>query len=139
MNTTAQLSIKGGVAATGNVTINGQVGFTYAVDGEIPTDHCEYELRADDLGDGAPVAVRAAIEAAGTFDAEQADEGFTLRMICAIAGLPRTLDELRQVPLLIAPFDGPVARASRVYCSDVVLAMVGPGWPAGDLHDGTRQ
>ncbi|MBU3064886.1 hypothetical protein KO481_25570 [Nocardia sp. NEAU-G5] len=29
----------------------------------------------------------------------------TMRMICALAGLPRTLDELRDVPLVIAPYE----------------------------------
>lgn len=97
------LSSAGGAAATSVVSITGHVNFDYAVDGETL---CYHSRDDSDLDDPArvPAEVRAAVEAAGTVEAEY-DDGITMRIICALGGLPRTLDELREVPLLIAPHD----------------------------------
>ncbi|WP_156959542.1 hypothetical protein [Nocardia sp. BMG51109] len=96
------LSAKGTVAATSNVAMTGHIGFTYAVDGNILfwRSHDEFDPDLDD----APAEARAATESAGTIDAEF-DDGVTMRTICALTGLPRTLAELREIPLMIAPYD----------------------------------
>ena len=104
MDATEALSIKGKVAATGNIAITGQVGFTYAVNGKILVQETEDVPSSTELGENTPAKVRAAVKAAGIFDSGD-DYGVSMRMICALAGLPRTLDELRQIPLLVAPLD----------------------------------
>ncbi|MFI6762000.1 hypothetical protein ACIBF5_22950 [Micromonospora sp. NPDC050417] len=96
------LSTEGGIAATSNTTINGQTGFAYAVDGTIEVVLDSFELAEPD-GD-LPAEVRAAIDAAGRFDADE-DIHINMRVLCALAGLPRTLDDLRATPLLIAPLN----------------------------------
>jgi hypothetical protein len=106
VDTTAALSATGTVAATGSVAITGPIGFAYAVDGQLLVSHSDtgFEFDSADLDDDLPAQVRAAAEAAGTIDTDL-DDGITMRMICALAGLPRTLDELRDTPLLIAPHE----------------------------------
>ncbi|MGF6882733.1 hypothetical protein ABIA39_001675 [Nocardia sp. GAS34] len=85
--------------------MTGHVGFAYAVDGQLLVFHTDNRFDIADLDDHVPSQqVRAAAEAAGTVDAAF-DDGITMRMICALAGLPRTLDELRDVPLVIAPHE----------------------------------
>ncbi|WP_216893023.1 hypothetical protein [Nocardia alni] len=104
VDSTAALSTKGGVAATAAVSITGHIGFTYAVDGDIKVWHSDRGFEATDLENDAPAEVRAAAEAAGTIQAEP-DDGITMRMICALTGLPRTMNELREIPLLIVPHE----------------------------------
>jgi len=104
LNTTATLSGMGKVAATSSIAVTGQAEFTYAVDGEILVMSGDPVFSATDLDKDAPPEVRLAIEAAGTFEAGE-DIGLGMRTICALAGLPRTLDQLRQLPLLLAPLE----------------------------------
>ncbi|WP_067666242.1 hypothetical protein [Nocardia miyunensis] len=97
------LSAAGVAAASSIVSMTGHIGFSYAVDGEILYGRANDECYPSDLA-GVPAEVRAAVEAAGAYDGES-DDGITMRMICALGGLPRTLDELRAIPSLIAPYD----------------------------------
>ncbi|GAA1968591.1 hypothetical protein [Amycolatopsis minnesotensis] len=98
------LSGKGSAAATSHVSITGNTGFTYATGGEILVDVSDKPFERSDLLEEPPAEIRAALDAAGSFDIEY-DDGLPMRMICALAGLPRTLDELRRIPLLIAPLE----------------------------------
>ncbi|WP_157117238.1 hypothetical protein [Nocardia vaccinii] len=97
------LSTAGAAAAISSVAITGHINFGYAIDGETLFFHSRDESDLDDLAE-VPAEVRAAVEAAGTVGAEF-DDGTTMRIICALGGLPRTLAELREIPLLIAPYD----------------------------------
>jgi|GEM_PF-3510044 len=101
---TEALSAKGGIAATSHVAMTGHIDFIYAVDGNIQACHSDNGFAPTDLEDDAPAEVRAATEAAGTVDVEH-DDGITMRIICALTGLPRTLAELREIPLVIAPLE----------------------------------
>ncbi|MFF3568934.1 DUF6461 domain-containing protein [Nocardia jiangxiensis] len=103
VETVSALSTAGAVAATSSVAMTGHINFSYAVDGETLFYHSGDESDLDDP-DEVPAEMRAVAEAAGTVDAEF-DDGITMRMICALGGLPRTLDELREIPLVIAPYD----------------------------------
>jgi hypothetical protein len=102
---TEALSADGRKAATSVVTINLDTSFGYAVDGEtvLSTSADDLDL-AEDLP-AMPEEVRAAFEAAGTFDAEHLDPGepdydITMRAACALAGLVCTTEDLRRLPLL---------------------------------------
>jgi len=103
-NTTEGLSRAGKIAVTSGIAITGQAYLTYAADGTILLLSGDPVFRAADLGEDAPADLRAAVDAAGTFGAE-VDFGLGMRTICALAGLPRTLDQLRQLPLLLAALD----------------------------------
>lgn len=98
------LSDKGSTAATSHVSITGNTGFTYAVEGELLVNVSEKPFERSDLEEEPPAEIRAALDAAESFAIEY-DDGLPMRMICALAGLPRTLDELRRIPLLIAPLE----------------------------------
>jgi hypothetical protein len=112
---TAQvLSSNGEVAATGYYTINGHAGFTYAVNGEVLAQvddggwlTGEVLPRLADLADDRLAGVSAAFESAGTIstDSGELDNYASMRAICALAGLPRTMADLRQIPLLVAPLN----------------------------------
>jgi hypothetical protein len=59
-----------------------------------------------------PAELRAAIEAAGVADWEALEPGevdslIGMRAACALAGLTVTLDDIRRIPLLIAPLHEP--------------------------------
>jgi hypothetical protein len=98
------LSAGGREAGTSTWTINADTFFAYAVDGDL-------QLNVEDVDpaqDGITADLRAAIDAAGTFasaDGEDGDLdcGINMRVLCAVAGLNLTLDDLRQIPLLAAP------------------------------------
>ncbi|WIX98201.1 hypothetical protein QRX60_29500 [Amycolatopsis mongoliensis] len=103
------LSVGGRIAATGRYTINADAGLTYAADGEtvawITVDDLDLEA---DLP-GLPAELRAAFESAGTFDDGELDPGepdpqICMRAVCALAGLHCTIEDLREIPLLIAVF-----------------------------------
>jgi hypothetical protein len=96
------LSGDGRVAATGYATITGHAGFLYAVDSDLLTN--QELLALADLDDDTPAEARAAFESAGSFDPEY-DDHVSMRAVCVLAGLPSTLSDLRQIPLLVAPLD----------------------------------
>lgn len=103
VESTPALSRAGGAAATANVALTGHIGFDYAIDGQTVFYHSGDESSFDEPGE-VPAEIRAAVEAAGTVETEY-DDGITMRFVCALGGLPRTLDELREIPLVIAPLD----------------------------------
>lgn len=105
----AVLSADGRVAATSYFSINADASLTYYADGNeiawINVDDLELDTDLADL----PDELRAAFEAAGTVDHDYLDPGeadfaIGLRAISALAGIHYTLDELRQIPLLVTPF-----------------------------------
>ncbi|MGW1564507.1 DUF6461 domain-containing protein [Streptomyces sp. NPDC002144] len=105
---TNALSADGRTAATSVYTINADAHLTYAVAGE----QVEW-VNVDDLDlnedlPSMPAELRAAFEAAGNVPAEdfepgEADGDIVMRVACALAGLALTLDDIRRVPLLVAP------------------------------------
>lgn len=109
---TKALSAHGRTAATSVFTINADASLVYAVDGAeaawINVDDLDIER---DLP-GMPDELRAAFQAAGTVEADclepgepgEPDHDIAMRAICALAGLVRTTDELRRIPLLATPF-----------------------------------
>jgi hypothetical protein len=106
---TKALSAHGRTAATSVFSINADASLVYAVDGAevawIDVDDLDLE---QDLP-GMPDELRAAFQAAGTAEADYLDPGqpdydIAMRAICALAGLVRTTDELRRIPLLATPF-----------------------------------
>ena len=96
------LSAEGRVAATSDWTINSDTSIAYAEDGEVvfAVTHA-YDPERDD--ENLPHQLRPAIEAAGRVaDVENGyDRGINMRIVCALAGLTWTPDELRAEPLLI--------------------------------------
>ncbi|MGX7828847.1 DUF6461 domain-containing protein [Actinokineospora sp. 24-640] len=99
LNATAELSRRGEVAATANVTLDGRSQFAYAVGGDI-VFHAESHELAEDAGSG-PAEVRAAVrDVTGGHHL-----GLPMRALCALAGLPRTLAEVRALPLLVGAVD----------------------------------
>lgn len=105
---TNALAADGRTAATTVYTINGDAHLTYAVDGkQVEWVNVDDLLLEDDLP-GMPAELRAAFEAAGTIEIEDFDLGevdglIAMRATCALAGLAVTLDDVRRVPLLVAP------------------------------------
>lgn len=96
------LSSRGTIAASGYVTITAHAGFTYAVDGDLLTNQELFALAH--LADDTPAELRGVFESAGSCDIEF-DDYVSMRAICVLAGLPRTMAGLRQIPLLVAPLD----------------------------------
>jgi hypothetical protein len=106
---TPPLSAAGRTAATSMFSVNADASLTYAVDGE-PLAW----ISADDLDLAAdlptlPAELRAAFEAAGTVAHDYLPEGavdydICMRAVCALAGLRCTLEDLRGMPLVLAPF-----------------------------------
>jgi len=100
------LSANGREAAsvTGGETLNPR--FTYAVDGVVLFEVIDDDI--DPADDDIPAALRPAVEAAGTFESDDLDSepdfAINMRVQCALAGLQFTLHDLRQIPLLAAPF-----------------------------------
>ncbi|MFD9958315.1 hypothetical protein [Amycolatopsis sp. NPDC058986] len=121
----AVLSAAGGVAAMANWTINGDTGLDYGVDGMLVFSTAE-GIDPDLDGDRLPAELRPAVDAAGFFDLadlrasgledpddgiddideEYLDCGRNWRVVCALAGFRLTLDDLRRLPLLMAPREG---------------------------------
>lgn len=106
---TPELAADGRAAATSMLSINADASLTYVVDGEelawINVDDLEFERDLVDM----PEELRAAFEAAGTFDVDylepgEADYSICMRAISALAGMRWTLDDLRRIPLLVTPF-----------------------------------
>jgi hypothetical protein len=78
----------------------------YAVDGKLVLHVTDDEIEPED--DDVPPGLRAAIYAAGAFQSwddpdDEVDSAVNLRVLCALARLKVTLDDLRQIPLLAAP------------------------------------
>jgi hypothetical protein len=99
------LSASGREAAT-STWINADTSLSYAVNGELLVNVFE---DVDPAEDDIPASLQSAVEAAGHFgpgDGEDdgLDCGINMRVLCALAGLNITLDELREIPLLAAPF-----------------------------------
>ena len=99
------LSARGRVAATSTWTINADTFLAYAVDGDLLLDVAE---DVDPAAEDIPAGLRAAIDAAGTFGPGDGEDGElncgnNMRVLCALAGLSLTLDDLRQISLLAAP------------------------------------
>lgn len=96
------LSGKGKTAATSYVTITGHAGFVYAADGDVMTN--QELFGPDELDEDTPAEIRAVLEQAGTFETDF-DDYLGMRAICLLAELPRTLQDLRRIPLLVAPLE----------------------------------
>ncbi len=82
---------------------------SYAVNGEQLAYLDVDDLDLEEDVPGMPAELRAAFDAAGVFDIEgaepgEADYAIGMRVVCAMAGLTCTLDDLRRVPLLGTPF-----------------------------------
>jgi hypothetical protein len=100
------LSADGREAATSTFTVEGDTNLAYASDGDLLFFVVE---NVDPAGSDIPAKLRPAVQAAGTFESgdeedDYPDEGINMRVLCALAGLTITLDELRKIPLLVAPF-----------------------------------
>lgn len=93
------LSADGRVAATSDWTINAKTSIAYAEDGELVFAVTEaYDPERDD--ENTPDQLRPAIEAAGRVQ-DGDDYEVNMRIVCALAGLTWTPEELRAEPLLI--------------------------------------
>ncbi|MGW2262675.1 DUF6461 domain-containing protein [Streptomyces sp. NPDC001780] len=106
---TPSLSAEGRTAATSMFSINADASLAYAVDGEqlawINVDDLDLATDLPNM----PAELRAAFVAAGTADLDYLEPGapdysIGFRVICALAGLTCTLDDLRRVPLLVTAF-----------------------------------
>ncbi|MFE5566550.1 hypothetical protein ACFQ68_16310 [Amycolatopsis japonica] len=102
LDAAAVLSAQGKAAATGYSAITGHAGLLYAVDGELVVNQELFDPA--ELDGDSPAEVRTAVELAGAFET-RFDDYLGMRAVCVLAGLPRTLDDLRKVALLIAPLD----------------------------------
>ena len=96
------LSADGRAAATSDWTINADTGICYAEDGQLLLAVPEaYDPEYHD--EHTPDHLRPVIEAAGRV--EEAEDGddydINMRIVCVLAGLTWTPDELRAEPLLI--------------------------------------
>jgi hypothetical protein len=80
--------------------------FGYAADGVVLFE-IDYE-DIDAANQGIPAGLRPAVESAGILEPDVLEDGhdfaINARVVCALAGLQLTLNELRQIPLLVAPF-----------------------------------
>lgn len=106
---TRALSAHGRTAATSVYSINADAHLVYAVDGEEVAWIDVEDLNPERDLPGMPDELRAAFQAAGTVEDDslepgQPDYDTAMRAICALAGLVRTTDELRSIPLLATPF-----------------------------------
>ncbi|MFD9698084.1 DUF6461 domain-containing protein [Lentzea sp. NPDC059081] len=106
---TISLSADGSTAASSLDTINADASLSYAVNGE---ELAFVDVNDLDLGadlPGMPAELRAAFDAAGVFDDEdiapgEVDHAIGMRVVCALAGLVCTLDDLRRITLTGVPF-----------------------------------
>ncbi|MFE5564850.1 DUF6461 domain-containing protein [Amycolatopsis japonica] len=108
---TILLSADGRTAASSLYTINADASLSYAVNGEQLAHLNVDDLDLDEELPGLPAELRAAFEAAGVFEIEdedlepgEADYAICMRVVCALAGLTGTLDDLRRIPLTVTPF-----------------------------------
>ncbi|MDH6707061.1 hypothetical protein P3T27_003790 [Kitasatospora sp. MAA19] len=102
------LSTTGKQAATCTFSINADTNLDYAVDGELLFSIFE-ELDPAHDAEEIPAGLRDAVAAAGIFerdhlDDDEPDAAINMRVLCALAGLQCTLDDLRRIPLWAAPF-----------------------------------
>jgi Family of unknown function (DUF6461) len=106
---TTLLSVHRRTAATSRSSVDTVATLTYAVDGNqfawIDVDDFDLDV---DLP-GLPAELRAAFQIAGNVENDYLDPGqpdhyICMRAICALAGLYCTVDDLRQIPLLVTPF-----------------------------------
>jgi hypothetical protein len=98
------LSANGGKAATGTEGHSLNTMFAYAIDGVVSFDVTDGDIDPGD--EEIPAGLRPAVDAAGIFGSGDLEPDFSInmRVLCALAGLQCTLDDLRQIPLLVAPF-----------------------------------
>jgi hypothetical protein len=95
-------------AASSTLSINADVSLWYAVDGELLLQAVE---EVDPERDDIPAGLQGAVEAAGRFEpaGDEADEddgpdlAVNMRVVCALAGLNLTLEDLYGIPLIGAP------------------------------------
>jgi hypothetical protein len=99
------LSAGGREAASSTSTTNADINLFYAVDGDLLLHAVE---EVDPETDDIPAGLRAAVEAAGTFECADSrddeddgpDPAVNIRVVCALAGLNLTLEELRGIQLI---------------------------------------
>ncbi|MFJ9352165.1 hypothetical protein [Streptomyces sp. NPDC101237] len=105
---TADVLSRGGrQAVTTLYTINGHASLHYAVDGKEIVEVVFDELSLDERLPGMPAELAAAFEAAGIADWEDLEPGevdslIGMRVACAMAGAVLTLDDLRDMHLVVA-------------------------------------
>jgi hypothetical protein len=101
------LSAYGRTAATSTTTLKACTDLAYAVDGQLLI-HITAELDPAERGQDIPAGLQAAVEAARIFELDypgkgEPDGAINMRVLCALAELHCTLDDLREIPLLAAP------------------------------------
>ncbi|MFE5564707.1 hypothetical protein ACFQ68_06915 [Amycolatopsis japonica] len=106
---TQELSANGRIAATAEFSINAVARLSFAIAGQEIFECSLDNLVLDTDLPGMPPELVAAFEDAGTFELDYLDPGepdFNIfaRVLCALADLRCTLDDLRRTPLLIAPY-----------------------------------
>ncbi|MER6538886.1 hypothetical protein ABT215_34855 [Streptomyces sp900105755] len=94
------------MAVTTVSAINGHASLHYAVDGEEVEEVVIDELSLEERLPGMPAELAATFEAAGIADWEDLEPGevdslIGMRVACAMAGAVLTLDEIRQMPLVM--------------------------------------
>jgi hypothetical protein len=97
------LSAGGREAATSSFNIEADRDLFYAADGaELFGTTWNVDPEEDDI----PAGLRAAVAAAGEFAAgeDDLDDGLNMRVVCALAGLSMTVENLRAISLLAAEF-----------------------------------
>jgi hypothetical protein len=95
------LSAGGREAATSSFNIEADRDLFYAADGaELFGTTWDIDSAEDDI----PAGLRAAVEAAGEFAAGEDDFARNMRVVCALAGLSMTVEDLRAISLLAAEF-----------------------------------
>ncbi|MDT8912056.1 DUF6461 domain-containing protein [Amycolatopsis sp. PS_44_ISF1] len=101
-----ELSRDGQEAASTTFTINGDVNLEYAADGQHlfleSTSALDPERAPDRL---LPAFAGAGVGCSPWSGEDDLDDYLCLRVLCALAGLALTPGELRQLPLLAAPYD----------------------------------
>ena len=97
------LSAGGREAATSSFNIEGDRELFYAADG---AELFGTTWNVDPAQDEIPAGLLTAVAAAGEFAAGQdgSDDGFNMRVVCALAGLSMTVEDLRAISLLAAEF-----------------------------------
>ena len=101
---TVALADEGRVAATSGYSINADTSISYAVDGEEIFSVTEpYHLEELEEEEDIPADLVPATRAAGVLHEDpELDYGVNMRVVCAVAGLTWTVQDLRSTPLLIA-------------------------------------
>lgn len=106
---TQELSANGRIAAAAEYSINGVARLSYAIDGQEIFESSRDNLVLETDLSGRPPELVAAFGEAGTFELGYLDPGepdfnIFFRVLCALADLRCTLDDLRRIPLLIASY-----------------------------------